>query len=704
MPSAEGSTNAEKNSNTRGKEVRVMSENEQTPRRRRTQIYAEQYQGSLKQETPRVLPEQMVPVSPPNGRGMPQQPMRPPLTNLGASQPMTPAYPPAQPIFRQSTGPWNAPMYPQGQGIPIGYAGQNLGEQPPYPNQPVPQPMGTTQPMGMPQPMGTTQPMGAVPPGTNPQPGNPQPYAGWQRSTYPVGMNGGQPPRGPEENGFRAPREPRKPRFDSRKLLLGLLLAIAVILGITAAVNALRSQREAQERQAMIDSVTAYDEKYCEGVYVDGVHLGGMTKGQAELAVLDKVYAQRDAWKVRLMRDGMLAFEITADDLNMTVDVEEALNDAWQQGHVGDVEQRRADMDALLETPYEGYTAEPSGDNAAIDEILKTIQKANREAQDAYISAFDPSAPVPLYVVQEQKGLKFDVEKLRTQLYQMASTLESGEIVLEPEVLEPNVYASELSGLISQRGMAYTPISTTSTENRNNNIKHALEKINGMVLKPGETFSFNTVVGKRTAENGFYQAIEYAYGNEIMGYGGGVCQVSSTVYEAAVVAGLEIVKREPHSDMVNYTPYGKDATVNMDGKVIDLKFRNNTDHDIYIQADVIRDRKLDKDHQLCRVIFYGESLGSGMSYRLETVTVQTLLAPLEPEIRKDRKGDYVTYVDQQEVTRQARDGCVVESYRVLYQNGLEVSREKLFTDTYKAKSQIIYVGVTERPEGWMPTE
>ena len=114
-------------------------------------------------------------------------------------------------------------------------------------------------------------------------------------------------------------------------------------------------------------------------------------------------------------------------------------------------------------------------------------------------------------------------------------------------------------------------------------------------LNPGADFPFNAPVladraDHRHLHRGFYPAIEYVYGEHVEGYGGGVCQASTTLYQAAVCAGLQILKREPHSDSVSYTDYGKDATVYWVGKrKIDLTFKNNTEDPIYIIAAVQKD-------------------------------------------------------------------------------------------------------------------
>ncbi len=470
-------------------------------------------------------------------------------------------------------------------------------------------------------------------------------------------------------------------------------VVVLVIVGRTVAQNIAAENA----RNALEASVTAYDARYVPNVYVDGINLSGMTREEATTAVTEHANQQRDSWKVRLTYQGQLVREVTSSDLNMTVDVDEALEEAWQVGHTGSIDERKAEMDALAESPYEGYSATPNSDNTEIDNILTTI------ANQAYIApvdaqiVFNPSNfNSPLSIVSETVGRCMDVTEAKNQLYRMVSTLESGEIALETQELQPETTKAMLEPKIQLRATAYTPISTTSTENRNMNIQVAFDKINGYMLKPGETFSFNTVVGERTQKNGFYEAIEYAYGSERMGYGGGVCQVSTTLYLAAVKANLTIVKREPHSDAVGYTEYGKDATVS--DKRIDFKFKNDTDSTIFIVCTVTKDSRYDKSKKVCLVSIYGENLGSGVTYDIVTNTVEILAPPEEPEYVKDTKHEYTTYVDQEYVYRKAKEGCVVESYRVKYVNGVETERTYLYTDTYKAKSEIIYVGTLERTE------
>lgn len=537
-------------------------------------------------------------------------------------------------------------------------------------------------------------------------PANQQNASGTGNGKMPPSSYGGfMPPGGGNGGGNRGDgrRGHHPERNNPSAIFRRLLKWLALVLGLVLLVFLIRlvsaNIAESNARNAMIAEVTSYDERYVPGVYVDGIDLGGMTREEAEAAVTAQANQQRDSWKVRLMLEGLLVQEITNADLNMTVDVKVALDEAWKLGHEEEsVDARKATMDALLETPYQGYSAMPSGDNSAIDNILLNISsKAYISPVDAQIVFDSNNFTNPLSIIPETYGRYMDITETKQQVYQMMSSLESGEITLEMQAIAPKVTKEMLESQIQLRATAYTPISTTSTTERTMNIEVASARINGTVLQPGETFSFNGIVGNRTKENGFYEAIEYAYGAERMGYGGGVCQVSTTMYLASVKANLQIVKREPHSDAVGYTAYGKDATVNMDGRKIDFQFKNDTDHPIYIVTKVGNDRKYDKTHKVCVVSIYGETLGQGVTYDIVTETVEILQPPEKVETIKDTKQTYVTYVDQTYTYREAKEGCKVTSYRVKYQNGNEVERTTLYTDTYKAKGMIVYVGTVERP-------
>ena len=481
-----------------------------------------------------------------------------------------------------------------------------------------------------------------------------------------------------------------------RKTLIKLIAAAAVIVfAVALVVNLIVRQ---QQTAALYASVNAYNDKYCQGVYVDGIHLGGMTREEAYAAVQQSAQLKCDEWNVQLMTpEGAYLGEINSYHLGMTVHVDDTLEDAWRQGHTGaTVSERKAAMDALLTTPYEGSTALPSGDTAKIDQILNEIAANVYTAPVDAQCVFDASVNLgsPFKITDEVVGQYLDVASIKAQVYDMVSRMESGVIQIEPTPLYPTLtraYWEERTQLI---GSAYTKISTTSTETRDANIARASELINGTIIQPGEVFSFNNVVGKRTKENGFYLATVYAYGKEEEGYGGGVCQVSSTMYWAAIRANLEIVKREQHALKVGYTELGFDATVNYDGRKIDFSFRNSTSNPIYIITKVMLKPNVDRSRYLVMCDIYGEAPETGVTY--DIVAVQTEIPMPSPTVVPDKKAEYVTYTDET-YTVQGSVGTQVDSYKVKYVNGEEVERTHLYTDIYKAVEPVTYVGVSERP-------
>lgn len=509
-----------------------------------------------------------------------------------------------------------------------------------------------------------------------------QPYYGTQSQ-----MTGAQ--RGYRTQGTPPPQQQKQKNHAVTVIIVLLVLAALGTGGYFAATSYLHDK-------TINEKVEPYDGLFCPGVYVDGIHLGGMTPEQAMNSVQSQIRQRHDAWKVQLTWNGSVVAEINSDMLGFNVDPAQVMNEAWQQGHTGDKEQRYAQMELLEKNPYVAYTAKPDGDTSIIDTKLGEIKSAiDQPATDAVMTGFDPSLDYPFTFTDETYGRVLNIEPIKERLYQMVSTMESGTVELQPDRVEPNARKTDLMKHYMLRSSVYTPIDKHSTDERNMNIAHAFDFINGYVLQPGKTFSFNNVVGERTEARGFYPAIEYVYGEHVEGFGGGVCQASTTLYQAAVCAGLQILKREPHSDSVSYAEYGKDATVYWVGKrKIDLTFKNTTDDPIYIIASVQKD-PANKKRLIAKVTMYGEDMGD-VRYELQTEITETLPAPFNPVYVKDTSGTYVTYKDQEESVSKAKEGYVVKSYRVKY-DGIDITEKKeLFTDRYEPKPEKIYVGVKDR--------
>ncbi len=198
---------------------------------------------------------------------------------------------------------------------------------------------------------------------------------------------------------------------------------------------------------------------------------------------------------------------------------------------------------------------------------------------DLYIAPVNDSLDLDQYkIIPGAFGYHFDMdtaEKLIADA-EFGETLSIPMEFVEPEISGDDVYFRDVLG--------YCETPHTKDENRNNNLRRACESMNGLVLQPGEVFSYNDTLGPRTKENGYLRAGAYSGWILVQSYGGGICQGSSTIYGAALHADLEIVHRKNHGYAVNYVDYGLDATVNWGGP--DFQFRNSTHFPIKIAAEV----------------------------------------------------------------------------------------------------------------------
>ena len=482
-------------------------------------------------------------------------------------------------------------------------------------------------------------------------------------------------------------------------IILAVICLIGAGIGLYFGGNYLINVKPVEDN--IRNTVAYYQNIFTPGVSVDGIELDGMTVEQATSMVQSQIQQKYYDWHVDLTYQGVTK-SISAGDLGIDVDIAGALSAAWETGHntTGTRTDREMyeDIGQAVAEPRSYYSVKSTGDLSRIDTIIDTIAQSLYVApQDAYLVRFDPydtSLSDPFIYQDEVYGQQVNTEDLRNRLYHMAQNLQSGTIEIPTEPVYPEVTKQTLKLNYSLLSQSTTPIATSSSEERNYNIGVAMDRINGYILQPDQTFSFNKIVGDRTTKNGFREAIEYAYGEHVMGIGGGVCQASTTVYQAAVEANLKILQRKPHSDSVSYAGYGMDATVNTNGKKVDLTFKNTTGAPVYFIARVIPDRN-NKKRQSTLVQIYGKYMGD-VYYKLEAELVETLYPdPFEIKTVKDQDGTYVKYTDQEKLVK-AKEGYIYKSYRVKYVNGVFDSREFLFTDRYEPQPQKRYVGVVER--------
>ena len=431
------------------------------------------------------------------------------------------------------------------------------------------------------------------------------------------------------------------------------------------------------------------DSVFYPNIFVNDIPLEGRTLDEAAAVVTQQVVSLISSWKITLRTQSGQTWEITGADLNMQYDVADQLDQVWAIGHTGSSSTRYEQVKALEEEAVMRYTT-LTYDLTQVTQILTQIKaEVDRPAVSATRVSDETKWP-PFSYTDDVPGLELDITGLNEYICGKVDRLESGVVDLTPTLVAANITRDYLESQIVLLGSYDTTVGLTSDPGRFTNIEVGTSKFNHLTIKPNETVSFNKVAGKRTYANGYVDAPEIAYGSYVMGVGGGICQVSSTLYNAVVNAGLEVVTRTQHSLASNYVPRGQDATVQDDR--LDFVFRNNTGADIYIETQYYKQG----NYPHCKFVIYGRPDPNGYSYKLESQTVQEIPIP-DPTYRPDTEAQYVVYEDEQKQTSNGEKGYVVDVYKVtMDKNGLEVARELDHTDTYKTITPVIYVGVTPR--------
>lgn len=491
-------------------------------------------------------------------------------------------------------------------------------------------------------------------------------------------------------NDYRRPapkgKPPRRRRLRGRIFAILLLLVLAVLVAVgLVGYSAYSEIMDVRERGT-----------FYRGVYVNGYELYGASPQEAYDFILARLKDGMSGWNVKIRYGSDYQWTIDAETLDMTSSLEnvvaQAINEAYAVGRMSSsLLTIYEEISALKTEPKLIYTSDVTKSDARIDMIIAEIKNlVDTPATDATWE-FMPDRQNPIVVTGESYGKSLDEAALKEQVMQLVNTMQSGSVDVQPQTVEPAVKAEDITGSITRIASFSTDISSRSTEDRNKNIERGCEFFNGKTIKAGEKVSFNSWVGKRNEKNGFYPALEVVYNEYVMGYGGGICQVSSTLYNAVIQAGLKVNKREPHGLMPNYIDMGHDATVTDDGRN-DLVFTNTTGADIYVVARVETSGKTKR----CLFQFYGRPEPDGYTYSLQSETVEVIPIPETTPI-PDKKAEYVVYTDQTKEVSKGSEGYKVTTWLVTKDaNGNVVANKELYTDTYKPTAAKVYVGVTER--------
>ena len=465
-----------------------------------------------------------------------------------------------------------------------------------------------------------------------------------------------------------------RPAKEERKLFpFWTLLVIALCTAVWVYGAQLYSQRMAAYQAYAAIRQTVGQTTFFPGVTVDGTDLGGMTMEEARALYAGRQQEQTDAFSL-VVSNGERRWLITSNEVPVTFDAQTVLERAYLVGRSGTLEERYSEIKRAAQEGV-AFTTGFEYDRSAVAGLVKIIgDTLDVQARDATLDAFDVRNRTFTFT-EASSGYEIDRETLESDILAALDAQAYDRVVVpQGSAVEPKVTKAQLQGLFGRVSSFST--TTTKDNDRNTNIRISADALNGRMVLPGETMSFNDCTGQRTGAKGYREAGAIAGGVLVDDMGGGVCQTSSTLFNAVVRADLEIVKRSAHSWPSSYVPKGEDATVNWPS--LDFVFRNNGRFPVFVVAWY--------ENQTVTVEIYGEMLENGMSVDLYSEIKQTIKPSDDVLYRQDETLPAGT----RKAGRQKRTGYVVDTYKVYMDaEGNELRREKLWTTNYPASQQEI---------------
>ncbi|MDI6870795.1 MAG: VanW family protein [Bacillota bacterium] len=405
------------------------------------------------------------------------------------------------------------------------------------------------------------------------------------------------------------------------------------------------------------------------GVRMGGLPVGGLTRSQARalLVEYDRQVVQRPVFLALPERP----LTLWPRDFGLGLDVEATVDRAFQVGRRGSLGERALILRRLRSG---GVAVAPvlCGGESSLRRFLEGL--CTEVGQPPRNARFDPATGA---LAPEAPGREIALADSYRRLRAAFASPVGREVALVVRPVSPRVTLAELRRAgIRQLLAKYTTRFDPGDANRVHNLCLAAQALDGTLLRPGEILSFNRTVGERTEARGYRPAPEIVQERFVAGIGGGTCQVSSTLYNAALLAGLEVRERTAHSQPLGYVPPGRDATVYYG--LIDLKIRNNRRRPVVFATTVGRDT--------LTVAVCGQKEDSP-EVRLEL----SPLVPVEP-------GPELVEVDpalspgERVVVEEARPGYRVKLYRRYYRESRQVASEVVSEDYYPPRPRRVKVG------------
>lgn len=445
---------------------------------------------------------------------------------------------------------------------------------------------------------------------------------------------------------YRSPRRRRRDPNYGVIAIVGVILMIVIVSVVYGMQSSGRHKPIQQETET--ETVTEVPETELEKeVSVDGISITGMSREEARQTLIDH-YPW--AMKAQYQDD---TYEITN---LMTVKIDGLLDEIYSS------------------EPKNIYTLDTSGLDTAVDQEIESMKaRWNKAAKNGSISSYDASSDSFTFA-GEQTGIAINEEQLKSDIQSALSAKQFDKVItVSASEVQPEYSTAAAKQKYKTIG-TYTT-NTTSNSKRNTNIRLAAAALNGTIVGPGQEVSFNDTVGQRTEAKGYQGAAAYNNGEVVQEIGGGVCQVSTTLYNAALKAGMKISMRRSHTFEPSYVTPGMDATVSWGGP--DFRFINTSSSAIGIKASY--------SNQTVTVSIYGVPvLKDGVTYSLESTKTETFDLP-EPHYEEDQ-----TLQPGQEVVKsKGTQGSRWQVKLVVKKDGQVISSEVDHTATYKGHNPVI---------------
>jgi len=423
----------------------------------------------------------------------------------------------------------------------------------------------------------------------------------------------------------------------------------------------------------LANNTISYDNKIYQGITIRNIAVGGMTKEDAKNAVNTVLKKEIENMELKLSFKEK-SFVVRSEELKAAYDVDKAVQTAFAYGKSGNIINKSINIWNLKK---QGYTVPLTFSADTGNVINGLISRVTSELNTSPVNAKIAYAGDGKFIITpEIDGVTVDTEKLKTLISNSVDPVGGFKEIEIPVSIEPaKLTAATLSG-IKEKISGFTTSFNSGDVNRSGNISLAARTINGTILFPGEIFSMNSALGPRSASAGYKDAPIIINGVLKPGLAGGICQATTTVYNAALMANLTIVERHQHTLKSAYVPASRDATIS--GSTLDMKFKNTTSAPIYIQAYT--------GTSTLTVNFYGTIDHPGQTVNIVSEVLYTIAAST------DYIYDSTLEKGKQIWVQKPAKGMKSRAYREVYENGALISRNLLSVDLYKPLTGKLRIG------------